>query len=364
MPLFTVSEVALLNEVLIQMHCAEGVASRSFRVALREFFFIWQEVEDKLIEQKFQDELLDDPNLASITTMMRKKPDSRRQFTNLFLRSWNSIRKESVVAKIRLFEAIFLAFLVGFVYRHKSDSGFDQSTALNVSGALFWATINLGVTSLYNSITSMCSELPTVMRESGQSDLYQLKAFFIAKQSADLPLFLLTPFLFMTIFYFLIGLQSDIEHYSMAVLIALLHGQSGVGFGILLSCLTADFNAAAQICPLIFLPLINVAGFYQNEWIMPEWIRWLKYLSPWFYANEAFNANQWADFKGHIECDAAKGGICFKSGIDILNYYGFQNRIRFDLIMLIAISVVSRILSYFALKLHLNGRKVKLQSEE
>ncbi len=56
---------------------------------------------------------------------------------------------------------------------------------------------------------------------------------------------------------------------------------------------------------------------------LPGWLAWMRYISLWFYSNEAFNINQWKDVD-HIDCDRDEESECINSGQEVLDFYGFD----------------------------------------
>ena len=58
-----------------------------------------------------------------------------------------------------------------------------------------------------------------------------MDAYFIAKQMADIPLFVFTPVLFMSIYYYMVGLNPKASSFFMACVIAILVVQAAVALG-------------------------------------------------------------------------------------------------------------------------------------
>ncbi len=60
------------------------------------------------------------------------------------------------------------------------------------------------------------------MKREHLNGLYRIDVYFMARQLADLPLFLLTPFIFMAIFYFLALPDNGAERFFLSTLIIIL----------------------------------------------------------------------------------------------------------------------------------------------
>lgn len=74
------------------------------------------------------------------------------------------------------------------------------------------------------------------MRES-RSRLYRTDTYFLGKTLAELPLFIVVPFLFVVLSYFLIGLQPGWTHFLNAFLVITLICNVATSFGKLMSLL-------------------------------------------------------------------------------------------------------------------------------
>jgi len=75
-----------------------------------------------------------------------------------------------------------------------------------------------------------CSELPVLYREYFNG-AYRISAYFITKQVADLPVFLVTPVIFISIIYWMVGMNDDVERYLLSCLIILVLVQVVISFG-------------------------------------------------------------------------------------------------------------------------------------
>ena len=66
-----------------------------------------------------------------------------------------------------------------------------------------------------------CAEIPIFVREQ-QNNMYRIEAYFVTKQLAELPFFLITPIVFNCIFYWMVGLNPDPARFLTACGIVLL----------------------------------------------------------------------------------------------------------------------------------------------
>jgi hypothetical protein len=60
------------------------------------------------------------------------------------------------------------------------------------------------------------------MKREHLNGLYRIDVYFMARQLADLPLFFLTPVIFMSIFYFMAMPDNGVERFLMTTLITII----------------------------------------------------------------------------------------------------------------------------------------------
>nr|AHK05665.1 ATP-binding cassette transporter sub-family G 75152 [Tigriopus japonicus] len=290
-----------------------------------------------------------------------------QQFRAVLWRSWHSVTKEPLIAKIRILEVIVLALIVGAIFFGQEN---NQEGVISINGALFWVTMNQTFSNYSSVLNVFCNEIPVFIREHF-SGMYRTDVYFLAKQIADLPLFVITPVLFMAIYYYMVNLNNEIDRFLMAILINVMIVQTASAIGIFMSCICPNLPVALAIGPTIFIPLMNFGGFFQNEGTIPSYLIWIRYISLYYYGNEAFNINQWSGVT-NITCDSDRHesrlfkpltaiidpyhairrdpAACAETGEEVLDFYHFhKNNLWFDIIMLAILSLSFRILAFLAL---------------
>jgi len=269
-----------------------------------------------------------------------------QQFGAVLWRSWHSVSKDPIIARIRIVEAVGLALLVGTIYFGQGPD-YDQAATASVSGALFWATTNQAFLNYGAVLGAFCIEIPVFIREHS-AGTYRTDVYFLTKQLADLPIFLLTPVLFMSIYYWMVGFYADVYNFITTVIIIILVSQAAIGMGYMSSCLSPNLAVALAVGPTIFIPLMNFGGFYQNAGSIPVWLDWMKYISLWFYGFEALSINQWKNVE-EIKCEFEEA-VCAEDGMDVLNALNFkEENLALDMALLGALAVGFRAVGFVAL---------------
>ena len=66
--------------------------------------------------------------------------------------------------------------------------------------------------------------------------MYRVDAYFLTRQLAELPPFMISPLIFLSIFYFMMGLNPEIERFLVACGVVLLMVQVVMSFGEFIDC--------------------------------------------------------------------------------------------------------------------------------
>ena len=124
------------------------------------------------------------------------------QFSALMWRSWLSVIKEPLIVQVRIAQTVVIAVILGIVY-------FGQEHTIagvqSINGALFLIITNMTFSNMFAVINVITMELPIFLREHFNG-MYRTDVYFITKQLAELPLFVLTPLLFVGILYYMVSL--------------------------------------------------------------------------------------------------------------------------------------------------------------
>ncbi|XP_061399143.1 protein white [Musca vetustissima] len=269
------------------------------------------------------------------------------QFRAIIWRSWISTLKEPLLVKVRLIQTTMVAILIGLIFLNQP---LTQVGVMNINGAIFLFLTNMTFQNVFAVINVFTSELPVFMRET-RSRLYRCDTYFLGKTIAELPLFLVVPFVFTAIAYPMIGLRPGLIHFFVAMALVTLVANVSTSFGYLISCASSSTSMALSVGPPVTIPFLLFGGFFLNSGSVPVYFKWLSYFSWFRYANEGLLINQWADVQpGEITCTSTNT-TCPSSGKVILETLNFsENNLPFDYLGLIALILIFRISAYLALR--------------
>ncbi|XP_058818284.1 protein white isoform X2 [Topomyia yanbarensis] len=276
------------------------------------------------------------------------------QFYYVLWRSWLTVLKDPMLVKVRLLQTAMVATLIGTIYFGQK---MDQDGVMNINGSLFLFLTNMTFQNVFAVINVFSAELPVFLREK-RSRLFRVDTYFLGKTIAEVPLFIIIPFVFTSITYPMIGLKSGVEHYFMALFIVTLVANVATSFGYLISCASSSISMALSIGPPVIIPFLIFGGFFLNSASVPAYFEYLSYLSWFRYANEALLINQWSMVQeGEISC-TRMNVTCPSSGQIILETFNFRvEDLTFDIVCLCALIIVFRLGALFCLWLRSRSKE-------
>ncbi|KAJ9466210.1 Protein white [Diplonema papillatum] len=227
------------------------------------------------------------------------------QITALSQRSMRNIVRNPMLSKARVMQSVVLGLFIGAIFW---DPGDDKDGITAKKGALFFVTVNQAMLPLMGTLHTFPTELGLVLREQ-QSSLYSMPAYFGSKSVIELPFLLFFPFLFVCIFYFMIGLDDTASAFFGCAFIIILTSLVAQSYGLLISSASPSVDVAMLIGPLVFLPFMLVTGFLRTD--IPDWLEWLHKAAFVKWSYDALVVNE---FEGRtLDCNPATEA-CFVTG--------------------------------------------------
>lgn len=253
--------------------------------------------------------------------------------------------------QITFIQTILFAVFFGLIYLQIT---LDQTGVQNINGVIFLVITNTTFSNLFPVLNSFPLLLPIFYREH-KSRMYRTINFYLSKTLIDLPRFIIIPFTFITIVYWMAGLNDNPDRYLILGLVGILVANSTTAFGSLISALAPNVNIALAIAGPILTPLMIFGGFFLNSESIPVYFDWIKYLSWITYANDIALVNQWNGVK-NIACEY-NDTICYKNGEEVLQFSGANKDNYYRNFILLGVLIVSYRLLAFLVILAKSRRK-------
>ncbi|CAF0727424.1 unnamed protein product [Brachionus calyciflorus] len=280
----------------------------------------------------------------------------RSQFGWLLWRQIKLDLKNPLATKVVLIQTIVVSVFLGLIFLRleKNEIGVQNRT-----GSLFIIIMQCNFGFLFGVVNTFPTDLILVYRES-KNQLYSITPYYLVKQVAEFPKYVIFPAILITICYWMSGLNDNFGVFVQILFTLILCTQVAVSYGLFISALAPNLEAALAMVVPIMMPLLIFAGFFLNDVGVPDYFIWLKYISWFFYTNEICNVYLWRDVK-NIPCTKKKNNDtcgafgCFESGQEFLDANGFKEKmLPLDFVVLILLFFAFRILAYIILRIKLS----------
>lgn len=175
----------------------------------------------------------------------------------------------------------------------------------------------------------------------------------MAKTTADAPVRLLLPFLYMVVSFWMAAISTSVAVFFGTIGCTLLSVLAGEAIGLFVGAAVYDLQKGLTIMTVFTLFLMLLGGFFVEN--IPQFIAWAKYLSPFKYA---FDSSLQLVFDRNVPCDGsgALGELCdgestgFATVDEVLNFMGVQGSVAFNVGILLLLCFIPRYGAYIALR--------------
>ncbi|XP_064099216.1 protein scarlet-like isoform X1 [Macrobrachium nipponense] len=257
----------------------------------------------------------------SIVNIVKNVPQLPNWWIQLYWLTWRSMLdsyRNPDVHGIRILQKILMAILIGVCY---TGVYLNQAGIQDIQGVLFIFITENTFPSVYAVLNIFPQELPLFLREY-KNGIYRCDTYYIAKVLSLIPGFVVDPVIFVTLCYWIVGLQQHVYQFFMTVLIIIFTANTASACGAMFS---AMFESIPYIMVLLIpfdVVLLISGGLFINLASMPKYISWVKFFSWFMYTNEALTITQWQGVT-NITCDAPPGVPCLTTGAEVMEKYTF-----------------------------------------
>uniref|UniRef100_A0A9J2PXH0 ABC transporter domain-containing protein n=1 Tax=Ascaris lumbricoides TaxID=6252 RepID=A0A9J2PXH0_ASCLU len=296
------------------------------------------------------------------------------QFRCIFHRSTLTIIREPILLRVRFIQITIAALICsvvffqthikastvltinGILFNAVRDVNFmfqfpcvPASTVLTINGILFNAVRDVNFMFQFPCVPAITRELPIFLRENANG-IYRVDAYFLAKTSAEFPLYVALPLLYTTVVYWLsgkfcsmffkdFGLLPNVFNYLFASLTTILITNVAISIAYAVACIFGETTIAMTYLPVFVVPMLAFGGFFINANSIPSYFKWLSYLSYFRYGFEALAINEWSGVRHIPELDFSESSLWLNIAI------------------LFAMCIVIRFIAFIALFLRVSLRK-------
>ncbi|XP_052129379.1 protein scarlet-like [Frankliniella occidentalis] len=274
-----------------------------------------------------------------------KKPTKFTQFYWLVWRSLIEIRRQPTDVLIRLGMLMFIAVLISTPY---VSITMDQKGIQNMQGFLYLIVTEIIFAYSYSVFHTFPHEMPVLLREIGNG-LYSAGPYYASKMLILLPRAVVEPFLYTLVVFLVGGLTGGIADFCLLLVPVWACAIAATAYGCLMSASFESIETAAMVSvPYEFIS-VTFSGLYLQLGNLPAHLKWIPFISVFYYGNEAVSILQWEKIDS-IACDEDPGIPCISTGQGVLEKYGYKpNDLGLDLAGLAGIYVFCHLLGFAAL---------------
>ena len=253
------------------------------------------------------------------------------QMRALLWRELMSGNRKHHVSSMRIISAIIAAFTCGVIFYGQRE---DQDGIENINGAIFFAVLSTTYNSIAGAIYTFPNEFSVFLKEH-KAGIYRIDIYFLSKTLPGLPWFIITPAVFVSILYWMIGLHDNVATFFTFYALILLTSNCGLSFGYFVSCMSPNIQVSIALGPNLMIPFMLVGGFFIKDSSIPHYIKPLKWLSWFKYAFECLIINQWQNVTS-IDCGklhspanktmtcSSASPYCVSNGMEVIKQMGYD----------------------------------------
>lgn len=166
--------------------------------------------------------------IFTLTLTSREIP----RFAVICKRNVRNQLRATLLTLFRLLQSILLAVILGLFY---FQLGTDMSQIYDRQGALFFIAIQQSISAMFMVINIFQSEKRIYHREHNQG-LFGSFTYYLGKVISESPFFVLSPILFTSIVYPLIGLRQGWDNFLLTMVTLIMVTFTSQSAGLLIRC--------------------------------------------------------------------------------------------------------------------------------
>ncbi|EAR86408.2 ABC-2 family transporter protein (macronuclear) [Tetrahymena thermophila SB210] len=269
------------------MHAESEKNRKSYKVYFENF------------EKKLSDDISKEIDQHGTKLILQKSAQASflTQVSILIKRNFKNVQRNPMEFRAKIIQSIILGLFTGLIYLNLPDPEShrdDQRVVNDYNGAIFFLIQNTHQSTLFQMIVSIPLEKGVYLKEKN-AKLYSANAYFLAKMAIESIVALVQPIVFISISYYMIGLNENFGRFCFFVLVSIINSFIGLSQGLFCGSFFNDPSTAMSITPMMILPFFLFSGFYRNVADMPDWNAWFQWLSNYRYAFEALIRNNYTD---------------------------------------------------------------------
>ncbi|CAN0037303.1 unnamed protein product, partial [Laminaria digitata] len=198
-----------------------------------------------------------------------------RQAAEVYKRTLIMYRREPVLTKARLAQAVIVSLIVGLIFLQLGNSQADVQSSM---GVMFFVAINQGILGTIGVLQVFPNEMPVFLREH-DSGAYRVSSFFFGRTVAEIPIQVIFPAIFAVIVYLMVGFPMGAKPFLLFILFVVLTSNAAISLGYVVSALAKNVDVALAVGPMILMPFVIFGGLLINLDEIPGYFIWFSVFS-------------------------------------------------------------------------------------
>lgn len=258
--------------------------------------------------------------------------------------------RSAIFTPLNLCKSLAIGMVAGMLW---FQTDYTERNVYDIRSYYFFTMTFWVFDAMFTALTAFPSERDVILKERA-SGSYHLSAYFMAKTTADAPVRLILPLIYMVVSFWMAGISDSVGVFFGTIGCTLLSVVAGESIGLFIGAAVYDLQKGLTIMTVFTLFLMLLGGFFVEN--IPVFIQWGKYISPFKYA---FDSSLQLVFDRPVPCDGSGaleelcsggGDVGAASVEEVLNFVGIQGSVAFNAGVLLLLSCVPRYGAYICLR--------------
>lgn len=219
------------------------------------------------------------PHVSVAFVVLKHQATWWKQLLVLLSRAFLRIGRAPRSYCVSFIGTVYAGLLIGLTYVRTDD--FDPHIQIrNKSAALFLLSGGFFINNSRGMTTGILMDR-SIFASEYDAGYYGVGSYYASKLIMEILSVLIFSPIFLIICYYLIGLTPAFSSYLFMLLLLIADAFCGLAYGAFFGALFDDIPTAINVAYIPYVTLGAVSGIFVGR--VPDWILWLRYLSPIYY---------------------------------------------------------------------------------
>uniref|UniRef100_A0A1B6K9B6 ABC transporter domain-containing protein n=1 Tax=Graphocephala atropunctata TaxID=36148 RepID=A0A1B6K9B6_9HEMI len=273
-------------------------------------------------------------------------PTQKTQLRWLMWRSGLAMFRDSHRIMLRFIMYMMIGLFVSSPY---VSVKLDQAGIQSLQGFHYAVITETIFIHTYSILFTFPAEIAIMLREINNG-VYQPGPYYFSKAIVLLPRVILETIFFCMIAFMLVGVEGGSLGFLMFSSPVIASAIVSTAYGCCMSAMFENIASASLLVVPIDFITYTFSGIFLHLSTVPLYLRWIKYISRFYYGLEAMSIMQWTKI-GSIPCSDNTELPCIMTGVGVLQKYGYSpNNLWLDFTGMTITFAVLHAIGFFAFR--------------